>query len=82
MISNSSYKPNFPPELLLNNSQAAKLYKVLSNNLSFNIKFLNTQVSKTGQSGGKINSRISRKCSWTIDKNWFTIKKTFVLTIG
>ena len=53
MISNSSYKPNFPPELLLNNSQAAKLYKVLSNNLSFNIKFLNTQVSKTVQSGGK-----------------------------
>ena len=33
--------------------------KALSNNLSFNIKSSNTQISKTVQSGGKINSGIS-----------------------
>ena len=43
---------NFPRKLLLTNRQVANLHKAFANNLSTDIKFSKTQLSKMIQSGG------------------------------
>ena len=52
MIGNSSDNTNFPHELLLTNRQVANLHKAFANQLSTDIKFSKTQLSKMIQSGG------------------------------
>ena len=43
---------NFPHKLLLTNTRFSKLCKAFANGLSANIKLLETQLHKIGQSGG------------------------------
>ena len=52
MIGNSSDNTNFPHELLLTNRQVANIRKAFANNLSTDIKFSKSQLSKMIQSGG------------------------------
>ena len=46
MIDHANDKTNFPHKLLLTNRQAANFRKAFANNLSANIKFSKTQISK------------------------------------
>ena len=52
MAGNSGDNTNFPHELLLTNRQVANIRKAFANNLSTDIKFSKTQLSKMIQSGG------------------------------
>ena len=52
MIGDSNDKTNFPCELLLTDRQVSSIRKAFSNNLSVDIKFSKTQLSKMIQSGG------------------------------
>ena len=52
MVGNSGDDTNFPHELLLSNRQVANIRKAFANNLSTDIKFSKTQLSKMIQSGG------------------------------
>ena len=52
MIGDSNDKANFAYELLLTNRQISNICKALSNNLSVDIKFSKTLLSKMIQSGG------------------------------
>ena len=51
-VGNSGDNTNFPHELLLTNRQVANIRKASANNLSTDIKFSKTQLSKMIQSGG------------------------------
>ena len=46
MIGDSNDKTNFPHEVLLTNRQVSSIRKAFTNNLSANIKFSKTQLSK------------------------------------
>ena len=50
-IGDSNDKTNFPHKLLLTDRQVSSIRKVFANNLSINIKFSKTQLSKMIQSG-------------------------------
>ena len=52
MTGDSNDKGNFPHELLLTDRQVSSIRKAFSNNLSVDIKFSKTQLSKMIQSGG------------------------------
>ena len=52
MIGSSNDKTNFPHKLLLTNRQVSKIIKAFANDLSANIKFSKTQLSKIVQLGG------------------------------
>ena len=52
MIGDSSDKTNFPHELLLTDRQVSSICKAFSKNLSVDIKFSKTQLSKMILSGG------------------------------
>ena len=49
---NSNDGNNFPPKLLLTNTQVSKILKAFANGSSANKKVLKTQLHKTVQSGG------------------------------
>ena len=51
MIGDSNDKTNFPYELLLTDRQVSSIRKAFSNNLSIDIKFSKTPLSKMIQSG-------------------------------
>ena len=52
MIGDSHDEANFPHELLVRDRQVSSIHKAFANNLSADIKFLRTQLSKMIQSGG------------------------------
>ena len=52
MIGDSHDEANFPHELLVRDRQVSSIRKAFANNLSADIKFLRTQLSKMIQSGG------------------------------
>ena len=52
MIGDSNDKTNFPHELLLTGRQVSSIRKAFTYNLSVDIKFSKTQLSKLIQSGG------------------------------
>ena len=52
MIGDSNDKTNFPHELLLTDRQVSSICKAFSKNLSVDIKFSKTQLSKMILSGG------------------------------
>ena len=52
MIGDSNDQTNFPLELLLTDRQVSSIRKAFANNLSVDIKFSKTQLSKMIQSGG------------------------------
>ena len=48
MVGDYNAQTNFPPKLLLTDTQVLRPHKVFSNNLSANIKLSKTQISKIG----------------------------------
>ena len=52
MVRNSNDNTNFSHKLLLTDRQDANIRKVFSNNLSTDVKFSKTRLSKMMQSGG------------------------------
>ena len=52
MINDSNDETNFPHELLLTDRQVSSIRESFANNLSVDIKFSKTQLSKMIQSGG------------------------------
>ena len=52
MVRNSNDNTNFPHKLLLTDRQDANIRKAFSNNLSTDVKFSKTRLSKMMQSGG------------------------------
>ena len=60
MVSNSNDNTNFPHKLLLTDRQVAYIRKAFSNNLSTDVKFSKTQLSKMMQSGGFLRNLLSK----------------------
>ena len=52
LIGNCNDETNFPPKLLLTDTQVSKICKTFANSSSVNIKFSKTQLSKIVQLGG------------------------------
>ena len=52
LIGNANDETKFPLKLLLSDTRVSKTRKTFANNLSANIKFSKTQLSKTLQLGG------------------------------
>ena len=59
-VSNSNDNTNFPHKLLLTDRQVANIRKAFSNNLSTDVKFSKTQLSKIMQSGGFLGNLLSK----------------------
>ena len=60
MVGNSNDNTNFPHKLLLTDRQVANIRKAFSNNLSTDVKFSKTQLSKIMQSGGFLGNLLSK----------------------
>ena len=60
MVGNSNDNTNFPHKLLLTDRQVANICKAFSNNLSTDVKFSKTQLSKMMQSGGFLGNLLSK----------------------
>ena len=60
MVGNSNDNTNFPHKLLLLDRQVANTCKAFSNNLSTDVKFSKTQLSKIIQSGGFLGNFLSK----------------------
>ena len=60
MVGNSNDNTNFPHKLLLNDRQVSNVRKAFSNNLSTDVKFSKTQLSKIMQSGGFLRNLLSK----------------------
>ena len=60
MVGNSNDNINFPHKLLLTDRQVANIRKAFANNLSTDIEFSKTQLSKMMQSGGFLGNLLSK----------------------
>ena len=60
MVGNSNDNTNFSQKLLLTDRQVANIRKDFSNNLSTDVKFSKTQLSKMMQSGGFLGNLLSK----------------------
>ena len=60
MVGNSNDNTNFSHKLLLTDRQVANIRKDFSNNLSTDVKFSKTQLSKMMQSGGFLGNLLSK----------------------
>ena len=60
MVGNSNDNTNFPHKLLLTDRQVANICKAFSNNLSTDVKFSKTQLSKIMQSGEFLGNSLSK----------------------
>ena len=60
MVGNSNDNTNFPHKLLLTDRQVANIRKAFANNLSTDVKFSKTQLSKMMQSGGFLGNLLSK----------------------
>ena len=60
MVGNSNDNTNFSHKLLLTDRQVANIRKAFSNNLSTDVKFSKTQLSKMMQSGGFLGNLLSK----------------------
>ena len=60
MVGNSNDNTNFPHKLLLTDRQVSNVRKAFSNNLSTDVKFSKTQLSKIMQSGGFLGNLLSK----------------------
>ena len=60
MVGNSNENTNFPHKLLLTDRQVANIRKAFSSNLSTDVKFSKTQLSKMMQSGGFLGNLLSK----------------------
>ena len=58
VIGDSNDETDFPHKLLLSNTQDSRIRKAFVNDLSANINFSNTQLSKMVQLSGSIFNRI------------------------
>ena len=60
MVGNSNDNTNFPHKLLLTDRQVANIRKAFANNLSTDVKFSKTQLSKMIQSGGFLGNLLGK----------------------
>ena len=60
MVGNSNDNINFPHKLLLTDRQVANIRKAFANNLSTDIEFSKTKLSKMMQSGGFLGNLLSK----------------------
>ena len=60
MVGNSNDNTNCPHKLLLTDRQVANICKAFSNNISTDVKFSKTQLSKMMQSGGFLGNLLSK----------------------
>ena len=60
MVGNSNDNTNFPHKLLLTDRQVANIRKAFANNLSTNVEFSKTQLSKLMQSEGFLGNLLSK----------------------
>ena len=85
MIGDSNDKTNFPHELLLTDRQVSSIRKAFSNNLSVDIKFSKTQLSKMIQSGGFLGKLLGPllKTGLPLIKNVITpLAKSVIIPLG
>ena len=82
MTGNSNNKYNFPHKVLLTNIQVSRLRKYFANNLLADIKLSETQLHKTGQSGGFFGGPLL-KTGLPLMKNVFKpLAKIILLPLG
>ena len=60
MVGNSNDNTNVPHKLLVTDRQVANICKAFSNNLSTDVKFSKTQLSKMMPSGGFLGNLLSK----------------------
>ena len=85
MIGDSNDKGNFPHELLLTDRQVSSIRKAFANNLSVDIKFSKTQLSKMIQSGGFLGKLLGSllKTGLSLTKNVITpLAKSVLIPLG
>ena len=85
MIGDSNDKDNFPHELLLTDRLVSSTRKAFSNNLSVDIKFSKTQLSKMIQSGGVLAKLLGHllKTGLPLIKNVITpLAKSVLIPLG
>ena len=81
MVGNSNDNTNFPHKLLLTDRQVANIRKAFSNNLSTDVKFSKTQLSKMLQSGG-FSGNLFSKLAGPLMKVAMPLAKSVLAPLG
>ena len=81
MVGNVNDNTNFPHKLLLTDRQVANIRKAFSNNLSTDVKFSKTQLSKIMQSGGFLGN-LSSKLAGPLMKVAMSLAENVLAPLG
>ena len=81
MVGNSNDNTNFPHKLLLTDRQVVNIRKAFANNLSTDVKFSKTQLSKIMQSGRFLGNSLS-KLAGPLMKVAIPLAKTVLAPLG